>query len=152
MLVALTIENKLRELNDQAYAGFVGFPADVAACALAWATAVDTYASAIIPASSSSAAAKTAFQTTMLGLAGANGLVILTAAFTAYATALATGMAPTFIATPPPIPIDISSIIPVGLAGADGHTIATLLATIIDTWFRTGTATPSGGGSPVLWS
>lgn len=153
-LVKANLESALKALMDPNDVGFTTFPASTPITAERWSTIINNYASSVIPASLGSAAAKLALQTTLLGIDPntQNGLVLFANGLTAYAAALGAGMAPAFIAVPPPIPIVLSTMSAAGLAGASGSDCASILATLIDTWFRTGTATPSGGGSPIFWS
>src|SRR5690606_31078956 len=81
-------------------------PDTVAACAQAWADAVGSYASGVVPASTSVAAAAA----TLAGaLASAfeteDASVPMDTAFQAFAVTVGTGMAPAFVAAPPPSPV-----------------------------------------------
>lgn len=129
-------------------------PGSIPEAADAWASAVDKYASQVIPSSTTSAAAKAAFQGLMSGVTPdlKNGIIQLVAAFTAYAAQLGLGMAPTFTATPPAIPINIAPVVSLGLGGGSGDECAALLATIADTWFRTGLAVNNSSGATIPWS
>jgi hypothetical protein len=72
-------------------------------------------------------------------------------AFASFASTVGTGMAPAFIATPPPGAVGFAA----QFAGPYPETHADAgdqIGSLIDTWMRTGTAVPSGGGSPVPWS
>jgi hypothetical protein len=72
-------------------------------------------------------------------------------AFATFATALATGMAPAFVAVPPPAPIGFATLFakpyPTTHAAA-----AQAVSDAIDVWMKTGTATPAAGGSPQNWA
>lgn len=153
-LIRTTLVNEIRAIIDLEYEGHAGFPQDNVENASRWATAINNYAQAVTPPSISSVAARSAFETVMLGMSAElqNGIPIFASAFTAYAGALAPGMQPNFTATPPPIPINIAPVIPVGVAGAPAQAIAETLATIIDTWFRTGLAINNSSGATVPWS
>ena len=154
ILLPPDISLQIREINDQPFAGFIGFPSDTVDSADKWADIVDATAIGIVPASTTTSIARTAFQTVFSSINPILqiGLVVFPAAFTAYAAALIPGMLPAFVGVPPPVPIDISPVIPIGLSGASGSVCALALANIIYLWFITGTATPSGGGSPINWS
>jgi len=148
------LETEIRKINDEPFASFEGFPKDVPEAADRWATAIDTFASSVIPASTTASAAKSAFASVMQGVSAqsGNGLALLSNALTAYAGALAGGMTGAgFIGVPPPAPIILDSISPIGLGGGSGADVAAALATLIDTWFKTGLATPIAGGAPVPW-
>ena len=154
-LIIVTLQADLDKLLFQENSQFEGFPSEIVDVAENWATVVDTYASGVIPASTTVEQAKSAFNSVMLGISSSagNGLALLTAAFTAYGTALSIGMsAAGFIGVPTPAPINFTPIVAVGLGGAGGDVIADMMATIIDIWFRTGTATPVSGGPVIPWT
>lgn len=72
------------------------------------------------------------------------------AAFAAFAATVGSGMTG-FVATPPPSPVGFATqfaLPPPATHAEAGEAIASL----VDTWLKTGTATPSGGGSPSPWS
>lgn len=152
-LVQATLINGLKLIMDEDYPSHE-FPSNIADVAAAWADAVNNYASAVTPPSATSSAARTAFYNIMLGMDTdlGNGIAIMVSAFSAYAASLAGGMAPTFIGTPPPAPIPLSTIIPtLGLGGASGSSVAEALGAVIDTWFRTGIAVNASSGATTLW-
>lgn len=159
-LLASVLETELRKFMDPQYAGFQGWPTNDVDTATAWANAIDTYTGgglAVTPPSASGAVAKTGLQTGLLGMSAPGAaLAIFDVAMLAYATALGLGMAPAFVATPPVAPLTITpptiaTIIASGLAGASSSQQAAVLATWIDTWFKTATAVPAAGGPPVTW-
>ena len=53
--------------------------------------------------------------------------------------------------TPPPGPVGFAARF-AAASPATHAAAAAAMAGIIDTWMRTGSATPSGGGAPVAWS
>lgn len=123
----------------------------VAACATQWANAMGDYAASVVPASTTVSAATSALQTALAGAfaspAAAPGME---SAFSAFAASVGLGMAPAFVATPPPGPVGFAAQF---LVQPPTHAAAaTAIAGLIDVWMRTGTATPSGGGPPVPWS
>lgn len=131
---------------------FADPPATTAECGQAWADAVGAYASGIVPASTTVAAA----QATLAGALtsafdSGDAASPMDAAFTAFATTVGTGMAPAFVAAPPPSPVGFATLFAPPFPGTHAEA-ASKFATAIDTWCRTGTATPSGGGAPVPWS
>lgn len=151
-LLPATLINEFNAFFDQENALFQGFPQSQQDAAQLWADAVATYALAITPPSTTNQAAKAAMigQLNQINNEAANGIVIISVAFTAFATQLALGMAP-FVGTPPPVPVDLSPVYNLGFSGAPASICLQTMAGIIDTWFRTGLATPAVG-SPVLWS
>lgn len=131
---------------------FASPEATAAACAQKWADAMKSYATSIVPASTTVNAASAALSTALAGAFGSlhepYGIAAMETAFTAFATAVGGGMAG-FTPTPPTGPV--------GFAGQfEDHpethaAAATAIAGIIDTWMRTGTATPPSGPA-VTWS
>ncbi len=116
-----------------------------------WSDAISAYALGVVPASIGHVAAKAAFRAALEGF-GAPGASVaaLQAGLTAFAAQIGLGMAPAFVATPPAGPCPLESMNtdrPATHALAAGN-----VTSIIDSWFRSGTAVPSGGGSPVPWS
>ena len=154
ILLAPDIVDLIREISDETFTEFIGFPIDQADSAAKWANIVDLTASGVIPQSLTASPAKDAFETafSLIDADLQNGLIVFPASFAAYAGILAGGMAPGFVGVPPGAPIDISPVIPLGLGGASAEVCALALANIIYLWFITGTATPSGGGSTIPWS
>lgn len=144
----------LQKIIDDEYIDFEGFPKDSQENAARWATAVNNYASEVIPPSTTSTSAKLAFEALMLTIDPnlGNGFIVLQQSFNAYAAQLAIGMLPAFTGTPPPVPINFDSIGPLGLAGAPAETIANMMGIIIDTWFRTGIAVPTVPGPAQPWA
>lgn len=154
-LVLTTIQNELTKFMDNQSPAFVGYPSSVSDVANAWADAVDTYASVVVPISTTSSAARTAFYSTMLGMntTAMNGFAVIKAAFMAYATALAGGMTGAgFVGTPPPTLIPIETIVPLGMSGIPNSVIVSTLAGIIDVWFRTGLAVQISSGVTINWN
>ena len=153
-LVQSVLKQELQKFIDSEYSGYTGFPADVSEVADKWSTAINNYAGSVIPISTTASAAKSAMQSGLSGITVTPPTfeALFISGISAYATALAAGMLPLFVGTPPVTPIAISTIFPLGLAGATGEEISDAFATIIHTWFLTGTATPSVGGSPIIWS
>lgn len=128
-------------------------PADSASgCAQQWAKAVKDYATGIVPPCPAVAAAAAALEGALAGAfaspAAAPGME---SAFAAFAGSVVAGMLPAFVGTPPSGPVGFANL----FAGAKPEThaeAASNTASIIDSWMRTGSATPSGGGPPIPWS
>jgi len=127
-------------------------PADVPGCAQAWADAMEAYAAGVVPASLTvSAAAATLSGALSAAFASPAAAPGMETAFAAFAATVGGGMAPAFVAVPPPAPVGFA----VQFAGPKPEThadAAAALRSLIDAWMKTGTATPSGGGAPVNWS
>lgn len=147
-LVKATLKSSLQNLCDNK-------GADVSSCAQLWASAVGGYGAAVVPATT----AATVAQTTLQGaLASAFPLrpdcaAALETAFLAYATTLGAGMiGPGFSAfVPPAAPVGFASLF-AGAKPATNAEAADAFASAIDTWLKTGTATPIPSGPPVTWS
>lgn len=154
-LIKTVLSSELSKLLDGSNANFTGFPADIVGVAVNWSEAINVYASAIIPISTTSELAKVAFNLAMMQMSSilGNGLIVLSTAFSAYAGILATGMVGAgFTGTPPPIPINFAPVIPLGLSGIPVSTIVSLMSDIIDVWFRTGIAVNIATAIPTIWA
>lgn len=126
-------------------------PTTLVDCADDWGDAVQSYASSIVPASTTVTAASTTLKTTLATTFQNNDspsmLTTLEANFLTWATTIGGGMAG-FTPTPPPGSIGFSS-----LSDASSHSIgATNFANKIDTWMKTGTAYTLPSGPLVNWS
>ncbi len=126
---------------------------DAAECAQLWGDALESYVSAVAPPSLAVQAALGALRSG-LAVAFADPNVPaapqMETAFASFGLSLAGGMAPAFVGVPPPAPVGWAAL----FAGPfrDVETAAADFAAALDTWIRTGTATPSVGGAPVPWS
>jgi len=145
------LKQELSKLMDNTHPQFLGFSSNISIIGDRWANVVKVYSSTIVPPSATLETAKSGFYTTMLNMDLGIGRTIFQSAFLQFTLLLAAGMTPAFIGTPPPTPINFSSLYALPL-DTDINTKIEVFATIIDAWFRTGTATPSGGGSPILWN
>lgn len=127
-----------------------------AAAAELWATAVGSYAGSVVPActvpaaTAAQTALQTAIATTFAGTDAATTAASLETAFLAYATALGAGMVPGFVATPPSEAVGFATLFTAPYP-ATHAAAAQRIADAIDTWLKTGTAVPSGGGPAVHW-
>jgi hypothetical protein len=119
---------------------FADAPPSDGACADAWAAALLDYAAGVVPAS---AAVGSAADTLAAALAAAfatpAAAPAVDAAFTAFAASVGVGMAPAYVATPPPAPLGIAGLL--AAPAPDHAAAAAAFTTLIDTWFRTGIAT-----------
>ena len=122
-----------------------------------WANdAMDPYAVGVVPvlAAGVMAGASAALEASLVGVFG-NTVVATTTtqmelAFTTFAATMAAGMAPAFVGTPPPAPVGFSALL---TTNQPSKAVASAAwASAIEAWMITGTAVPSGGGSPVNWS
>lgn len=115
-------------------------PPGAPACADAWAAALLDYAAGVVPPSTTVGVAADALAAALAAAFATPAAVpAVDAAFAAYAAQVGLGMAPAYVAVPPPVPLGIVSLL---AAPSPSHAAAAAaFATLIDTWFRTGTAT-----------
>lgn len=126
-------------------------PATIAACAAAWADAIEQYASGVVPASTTVTTAAATLETALVSAFGSSGgaAALMETAFATFAASVGGGMAG-FVPTPPP---DLVGFALLGAEQPETHADAAGdWAEAIHAWMTTGTATPSIGGSPVTWS
>lgn len=113
-----------------------------------WKSAIQTLAAAVVPASTTVASAATTLETAIIGFNATDAaLGSLEAALVTFAATVGTGMAPAFTATPPVAPVGLSFP-----TEDDAQDAADAIIDTLNTWLKTGTAVPSGGGPPVNWS
>lgn len=126
-------------------------PATAPACAQAWADAVQAYAAGIVPPSTTvSAASATLAGDLSSAFQSSDAAPAMEIAFAAFAVSVGGGMAG-FVPTPPAGPVGFGP----QFAGPKPEThgaAGEAIGGLIDTWLRTGTATPAAGGSPIPWS
>lgn len=126
-------------------------------CATAWADAMEDYAGGVVPTSTAVTAATatldsalaSAFDSTDAAATAAS----MEAAFAAFAVTVGAGMAPAFVATPPPGSVGFSGLFATPFPAT--HAIAALsMRNAIDDWIKTGLAQVDGGPPPppVNWS
>lgn len=113
-------------------------PATRAACAQAWADAVNGYSAAIVPASTTVAAGVAALSSSLASaFAAPSAASPFDAAFAAFAVTVAGGMLPAFTGVPPAAPLNIASLL--ATTQPTHAAAAAAWASLIDAWFRTGT-------------
>lgn len=152
-LVLTTLQNGILSLTDADNPQFVGFPSSVAQAAQNWAGVINDYAQLVTPPSATASAAEQALVGVLAAASGQDAwLAAFPAALTAYAAALGGGMAPAYVATPPPVPIQLDPAIQLGANGAEAAVVAPILATIIDLWFKTGIAVSVPAGVSSSWA
>ena len=109
-----------------------------AACAQAWANAINGYAAAIVPASTTVAAGVAALSSSLASaFAAPSAASAFDAAFAAFAVTVAGGMLPLFTGVPPPATLNIASLL--GSSQPTHAAAAAAFSSLIDAWFRTGT-------------
>tara|TARA_Y100000310_G_C20177532_1_gene576539 strand:- start:118 stop:561 length:444 start_codon:yes stop_codon:yes gene_type:complete len=86
------------------------------------------------------------------GLQITNGfLPALKTGLAAYSGYLIQGMLPSFVGTPPTIPVLFDPGVALGMAGAPGIEVMKSHFNSVALYFTTGTAVPSSGGPFVMW-
>ncbi|CAB4185230.1 hypothetical protein UFOVP1492_97 [uncultured Caudovirales phage] len=148
-----TLAQEVLKLIDQDSPQFVGFPPTVQEAANSWALAITNYISPIIPPSVTISAAQAAFAARLAQAKPSlqNGQLLFHLAFVDFALALAPGMVG-FISVPPIATLNLYAIFAASLDHQNVQVFANSFATAVDTWFRTGTATPVSGGPIIPWS
>lgn len=131
---------------------FADPPLARADCAQAWADAINGYAASIVPASTTVAAGIPALASALASaFAAPSAAAPFDAAFAAFAVTVAAGMLPAFAGVPPAAPLNVASLL--GVTRPSHAAGAAAFASLIDAWFRTGTATlVAPPNTPVIWS
>jgi len=154
-LLLPTLRIELSKIMDQSSPLFEGFPETNIEVANRWSTAIKIYTTSIIPYSANSELAKEAFKLAILPISAQsqNGAALFQTAFTSFASQLAIGMAPAFTGIPPIVPINLLPVNPIGFGGGSSSSCVSLMSTIIDTWFRTGSAVLNAPSAAVtIWN
>jgi len=127
-------------------------PSTAAECAAQWASGMTAYAVAIVPPSTTVAAAASALQAALASaFSPPDASGAMETAFLTFATTVASGMSPAFVGVPPVNPVGFSAQFAASKpdTAADG---ADAFADLIDTWMKTGQASPaSPPGPPSAW-
>lgn len=128
------------------------FPENSVEAAKRWGHVADVLGSGVVPASTTTVAARTAFEAVVANITNeSNGLNALKQAFVQYAAVLASGMtAGGFTGVAPFGPPALESVLGVNYITANA--VANSMAAILTTWMLTGVATPISGGVPILWT
>lgn len=125
---------------------------DASGCAAQWASAVQSWASGIVPASAAVSGAVSTLQGALASaFATPDCAPALETAFAAFAVTLGSGMAG-YAPTPPPAPVGFASQF-AGPKPATAAAAASAIGGLIDSWMRTGLGTllvPPF--TPVPWS
>jgi len=118
-----------------------------------FAEAMRVYSTNIIPASTTVDSAASSLETELMAtfILQVEASAEMELAFANFANAIATGMLPAYVGTPPSGSVGFYNLFTMIFPDtwAEG---AQRFASAIDNWMKTGTATPSGGGSPINWS
>ena len=127
------------------------FPTSVAEASTRWGEVAETLGANVVPASDSALLAKNQFVAVLGTMSGATGLIVIKAAFMAYATTLASGMtASGFTGVPPTSPPAIETVL-IGTA-FPADVVANGLAVLLTAWMRTGSAVNIATGATVPWT
>lgn len=140
-LVSATLANALESLFDEP-------PLPVTSCAGPWADGMEAYAAAVVPPSTTVGTAAVAFESALATMDQADqAQTVIQTALTAFATAVALGMQPAFTGVPPASSWSYSFSNTISASEA-----AQGIASSIDTWMKTGTATNNVLGISTTWS
>ena len=154
-----TLTHNLSEIMDPDYPSFRGFPEDVTLAIQNFADAINGYAQFVVPLTTpvSQQLGVQAFVTTMTPITvpptevSPTFMDLFPQALMAYATQLALGMAPAFAGVPPLFPIELEPSWQIGLNVGTTQAVITSLVSIIDPWFRSGTAVNTTTAAVVIW-
>lgn len=153
-LISTLLKSEFEKFWDQESPSFEGFPENEVDAAVKWADAINQYASAVIPVSTTSELAKTSLLTLLSTISNVsqNGIAVLPSAFASYAAQLALGMQPAFTGTPPAIPINFSSLYALGLSGASNSECLDEFVSLVHAWFKTGIAVNNSTLATINWN
>lgn len=154
MLNKSVLIEELSKFADFESSNFNTFPENVPEAAALWSSAIDKYLGVVTPDSTTSSAAKAAFQSSFMSInnASGNGLIVLALSIQTYATVLATGMLPKFTGVPPTAPLILEPVMSIGMSGGSSSDCINMLASLIDTWAKTGTAVQIPTGVVIPWT
>lgn len=128
-------------LRDNLEATFAEPDGTAAGCADQWAAAMQAYAAGITPPSLAvNAAAEDLGAALATAFAKPSAIPDMEQAFTAFAAQVGLGMAPAYTGAPPAGPVGFAPQF-AGAAPATHAAAASAIASRIDTWMRTGSAT-----------
>ena len=153
-LVVSTLQDKLKQL----VANSENFPDSYELAASNFGNAVNDYGSLVTPPTTTAAAGLAAFISAFIASKPKQSLEIFADAVEAYCAALAPGMAPAFVATPPTPVAKIAMVEALNIAGeaakngGSAEAWAAAAATAIDTYFHTGIAVNSVSGVTIPWA
>lgn len=118
-----------------------------------WKEAIRTYSENVIPTSTTVNSAASTLETELMAafILKVEASAEMELAFANFANAIATGMLPAYVGTPPSGSVGFYELFTMAFPDTCSEG-AQRFATAIDNWIKTGTATPSGGGSPINWS
>ena len=140
-----TLEKELSKILNPQYPGYSGMPGNLLDAAKNWASAFEKYTQGNTFKSSSMDPAKTAFiaQFLLMNNIEKNGLIQLTLAFTQYSIIYSTGIT-TGKGIPPASILNLSPALLVIPSGGNEFMLCSVMANLIDTWFKTGTVNIGG--------
>lgn len=153
MLNATLLNMKLSSFMDPDSPFFTEFPENEFDISDSWGDAMNSYLQNIIPPSTTLSSAIQLFKLQVIGIMNEGMFeTVLSTSLLSLAGTLAVGMAPSFVGTPPPIPIILTPVIILGFNSKIHTPIISLLTTTIDLWFRTGLATNPVSGTVIPWN
>lgn len=151
MLVKQLLKEEILKITDASNPQHEGFPQNIFEAAERWATAINNYASQVLPVSLTADSAKVSL-VAHLGTANDIGTQSFINGLIAYSIILSNGMNPAFSGVMPATPLNLQPIFNMGLNGASSEEVAEYLSVEIDRWFRTGTAINNSIGATINWN
>jgi hypothetical protein len=151
------LNNNIRAIIDREYAGFAGMPSTPAESAARWADAFAMYAMDLVPPSSTVESARAAFVATFLPLVlgrppAAGAAIAIQKSVFAFGLALAPGISlasgGALAGVPPAVEPTIAALL---IQPLDSPSVARLISSTSDAWFRTGLAVNTATGATINW-
>ena len=147
-LIPVTLQTNLSQVMDPNDPLFTGFPENATLAIQNFADAINGYAQLVVPFTTpvSQQLGVQAFVNVMTPVTvppteqSPTFMDLFPPALMAYATQLALGMAPAFAGVPPLFTIELEPAWQIGLNGGTTQQVISSLVSIIDPWFRSGTA------------
>lgn len=152
-LIPQVLETGLRALMVYNAPEYAGTPANGQEFAARFSSAVAEYAQSVAPPTTGVLAGQEQMRQIIAAAYETPGALYtgFPQAFAAMAASMAAGMLPAFAGTPPPLPLDWSSVYALGNSGAESSECIALLANLTHAWFLTGTAVNTASGATTLW-
>jgi len=156
-LIPITLQSNLSQIMDPGDPNL--HPENVTLAIQNFANAINGYANLVVPLTTpvSHQLGIQAFINTMNPLTlpqteqSPTFMDLFPPALMAYATQLSLGMLPAFTGAPPLFPIELEPAWQIGLNGGTTQDVISSLVSIIDPWFRSGTAVNTASGVVVIW-
>lgn len=144
--------DKVMVFSDPENDDFEGFPESYEEAVNAWGDSLEIYFNGLLPTSTTVVSAINLFKINCNFSLQTDGLEQMENSLIIASNEIAIGMAPAFTAIPPPPSgLDLQQFRASNI-GESNYQALFNICEVIDTWLRTGTATPNSGGPPINWS